>query len=123
MNLNQCKVSISNSSYTYAGKAVTPNVTVTYQNLAGAEITLKKNRDYTVTYQKNAAPGKAAVTVTGKNEYSGTMTKTFQIYPAAVSIKRTENSKSGITIAWKKSERNNRLYCLPKIRRCILEEI
>lgn len=102
MNLNQCKVSISNSSYTYAGKAVSPKVTVTYQNLAGAEITLKKNQDYTVTYQKNAAPGKATVTVTGKNEYSGTTTKTFQIYPAAVSIKKSENSKSGITIAWKK---------------------
>ena len=49
---------------------------------AGAKI-LRLNKDYTVTYSKNKAVGKASVTICGKNAYSGKITKTFAIVKAA----------------------------------------
>lgn len=49
---------------------------------AGAK-TLRLNKDYTVTYSKNKAVGKASVTICGKNAYSGKITKTFTIVKAA----------------------------------------
>lgn len=45
--------------------------------------TLRLNKDYTVTYSKNKAVGKARVTICGKNAYSGKITKTFTIVKAA----------------------------------------
>lgn len=45
--------------------------------------TLRLNKDYTVTYSKNKAVGKASVTICGKNAYSGKITKTFTIVKAA----------------------------------------
>lgn len=45
--------------------------------------TLRLNKDYTVTYSKNKAVGKASVTICGKNAYSGKITKTFAIVKAA----------------------------------------
>lgn len=44
---------------------------------------LRLNKDYTVTYSKNKAVGKASVTICGKNAYSGKITKTFAIVKAA----------------------------------------
>ena len=49
---------------------------------AGAK-TLRLNKDYTVTYSKNKAVGKASVIICGKNAYSGKITKTFAIVKAA----------------------------------------
>ncbi|CCZ92219.1 uncharacterized protein BN751_01362 [Coprococcus eutactus CAG:665] len=49
---------------------------------AGAK-TLRLNKDYTVTYSKNKAVGKASVIIRGKNAYSGKITKTFAIVKAA----------------------------------------
>lgn len=49
---------------------------------AGAKA-LRLNKDYTVTYSKNKAVGKASVIIRGKNAYSGKITKTFAIVKAA----------------------------------------
>lgn len=49
---------------------------------AGAK-TLRLNKDYTVTYSKNKAVGKASVIIRGKDAYSGKITKTFTIVKAA----------------------------------------
>ncbi len=40
---------------------------------------LVRNRDYTLTYKKNTAPGTASITITGKGNYTGSATKTFLI--------------------------------------------
>ncbi|MBR4513879.1 MAG: hypothetical protein IKO61_03210 [Lachnospiraceae bacterium] len=58
----------------YTGKAITPAVTV---KLDGK--TLKKGTDYDVTYANNTKAGTATVTITGKGDYSGTITKKFLI--------------------------------------------
>ena len=65
---------------TYNGKLLKPSVTVTAGNKK-----LKKNTDYVVTYKNNLHAGTATVTVTGKGNYTGTVTKTFTINPLKAS--------------------------------------
>lgn len=66
---------VSNISVqTYAGKAVTPTVTV---KVGGRN--LKAGTDYIVTYSNNNKCGKATATVTGIGNYSGTAEKEFLI--------------------------------------------
>lgn len=59
---------------TYTGTALTPNVTVTYENK-----TLVKNVDYTVDYKNNTKIGTATIVITGTGDYSGTVEKNFAI--------------------------------------------
>ena len=73
-NLSQCTIKLSKSSYAYDGKAKKPTVTV--KDGAAA---LKEGTDYTATYSNNINAGTAKVTVTGKGNYKGTVTKNFTI--------------------------------------------
>ena len=73
---------LSATSYTYNGKAKTPTVTV-----KDGKTTLKKGTDYTVTYSSNKAIGTAKVTIKGKGNYTGTISKTFTIKPKTATIK------------------------------------
>lgn len=65
----------------YNGKEQKPNVTVQHGNK-----TLVLDNDYTLTYTDNLNAGTASVTVTGKNNYQGTVSKTFTILPAKLVI-------------------------------------
>lgn len=58
----------------YTGKALTPNPVLKY-----GQVTLKKNRDYTVTYKNNVNLGTATVTISGLGNFSGSKTITFSI--------------------------------------------
>lgn len=62
------------------GKSITPVVSVTY---AGEMLTLYNEKtgtgDYTVEYKDNTLPGTATVLLTGKGNYAGTCSVTFQI--------------------------------------------
>ncbi|WP_419023131.1 GH25 family lysozyme [Emergencia sp.] len=62
---------------TYSGKLKIPSVKVKH-----AGTTLKKNTDYTVSYSNNRNAGTASIKITGKRNYSGTITKTFKINKA-----------------------------------------
>ena len=73
-NLSQCTIKLSKSSYAYDGKAKKPAVTV-----KDGKTVLKEGTDYTVTYSNNINAGTAKVTVTGKGNYKGTVTKSFTI--------------------------------------------
>ncbi|MFR8568148.1 MAG: Ig-like domain-containing protein [Longicatena caecimuris] len=77
------------STRTYTGKAIKPSITVKY-----GKTTLKNGRDYTLSYGKNVATGKGTVKITGKGNYSGTITKSFKIVPKkpSVSIKAGKGS-------------------------------
>ncbi len=75
--LSDCTITLSKSVYTYDGKAKTPDVTVKYGNT-----TLAKGTDYTVSYSNNTNVGTGKVTVTGKGNYTGSITKTFAIQEA-----------------------------------------
>lgn len=75
------------ASGTYTGSALEPAVTVTDGDLL-------KAADYEMTYQDNINAGSAAVTVNGRNNYTGTVTKTFTIAPATVTITPTKTGKT-----------------------------
>lgn len=78
-SLDGAQVQVS-GSYIYDGNAKKPsgeNVTVT---LDGEPLT--ENTDYTLSYEDNTDAGEATVKVSGKGNYSGTVTGTFQIAKA-----------------------------------------
>ena len=64
----------------YNGKPYEPSVTVSISN-GKKRITLKKDRDYTLTYKNNINPGNASVIITGKDKYKGSKAFPFTIDP------------------------------------------
>ena len=64
---------------TYTGSAIKPAPTVTVSGKA-----LKYGTDYTVAYQNNTNGGTATVTITGKGDYTGSVSKTFKINAASI---------------------------------------
>ena len=67
-------MTLSTSTYAYDGKAKKPGVTV---KLSGK--TLKNGTDYTVSYSNNTKVGTAKVTIKGKGNYTGSVSKTYSI--------------------------------------------
>ncbi len=63
----------------YTGEAITPEPSVRYGSLV-----LIKDRDYELSYANNVAVGVATITVTLKNNYSGTKDTTFNIVAKAI---------------------------------------
>ena len=66
------------ASVTYTGSAKKPNVIV-----KDGDYTLVEGKDYTVTYSNNTNAGTATVTVTGKGNYTGSVSKNFTINKAS----------------------------------------
>lgn len=73
------ELTLDKSEYEFTGGAVTPDVTVTVD-----EVTLVKGTDYDVSYENNTAVGEATVTVTGKGNYTGTLSDKFTITPISI---------------------------------------
>jgi len=74
-SINNAEVSLSANMYTYDGKVKKPAVTVKVNG-----IKLSSSDDYSLAYANNKEVGKnAKVTITGKGNYTGKVTKTFQI--------------------------------------------
>ena len=74
ISISKASVTLSTSTYAYNGKAKTPSVTV---KVGGK--TLKKDTDYTVSYSNNIKVGTAKVTITGKGNYTGSVSKNYSI--------------------------------------------
>ena len=74
ISISKASVTLSTSTYAYDGKAKKPGVTV---KLNGK--TLKNGTDYTVSYSNNTKVGTAKVTITGKGNYTGSVSKTYNI--------------------------------------------
>lgn len=67
--------SISHStSFTYTGKEIKPIVSIKYNGK-----TLKNGNDYILSYSNNINTGKGNITIKGKGDYTGTVTRTFSI--------------------------------------------
>lgn len=84
--------------FAYTGKAIKPAFGV---EVAGK--TLKKGRDYTITFKNNKKVGEAKVTIKGKGNYSGKLTATFNVVPKGTSIKKVKGGKKSITVTWKRA--------------------
>ncbi len=75
---------------TYTGKALKPTVTVKAK--AGNKTVTLKKTDYTVTYKNNTNAGKATVTIKGKGNATGTLTKTFTIKAVPITTAKVKNA-------------------------------
>ena len=82
------------SSRIYTGEKITyrtdaPEGTEAYVSITDAQGNpMKEGRDYTLSYENNEKVGTAKLIITGKNQYSGTLKKTFKITAATM---KTEN--------------------------------
>ena len=74
ISISKASVTLSTSTYAYDGKAKKPGVTVKINGK-----TLKNGTDYTVSYSNNTKVGTAKVTITGKGNYTGSVSKTYSI--------------------------------------------
>lgn len=72
--LTDSMVTLSAASFPHTGSAVTPTVTVKH-----GITTLIEDTDYYVDFRDNIDVGTAIVIVTGTGNYTGTVTKTFEI--------------------------------------------
>ena len=96
--LSACKVTLTKTSYTYDGKAKKPAVTV-----KDGGTTLTNGKDYEVAYANNINAGTAKVTVTGKGNYTGTVTMNVVIKKAASVITASHITKATSAKAQKAS--------------------
>ena len=62
---------------TYTGKAIRPKLTLRF-----GDETLVEGTDYDLSYDNNVNPGRATVTITGKGNYAGSLSRTFDIVEA-----------------------------------------
>lgn len=100
IKLVSSNVTLSNSKLIYTGSALKPVATVK----VGSK-TLKSGTDYTVTYSNNVniGIGSASITVKGKGNYSGTVTRSFDIVPKKVGdFKQTAYAVNNIPLKWGK---------------------
>ena len=89
-NLNAKGVTVSEvaGNYTYTGSEIKPPVAVDTGtptsgiSISDSEAALTAN-DFTVSYSNNKDAGTASVTITGKGNYTGLVTKTFAIAKAS----------------------------------------
>ena len=99
--LSSSRISLSYTSVAYSGSSKTPTVTV--KNSAGTKLT--KNTDYTISYSKSTrkAIGKYTITMKGKGNYSGSISKTYKIIPKKMTVKSAKSSsKKKLTVKWTK---------------------
>ena len=110
------KLSLEYDSIDYDGNEKTPavtNLTGTISYVSGGktqtkQVTLVKDKDFTVSYKNNTKPGTATVTVTGIGNYAGTLTKTFKINAKETKVDKVtgfasqETTTSSIKLAWNK---------------------
>ena len=85
-SIAECHFTIGQSGYAYTGRAIEPMVTVTGKDAdSGAEVTLTKDEDYTVSYEDNVDYGVGRVIVQGIGDYTGYHIEKFGILPGKVS--------------------------------------
>ena len=87
-NISSVSVVLDTTEYTYDGTAKKPGVTVTDGSLGG----LAQGTDYTVGYSNNTKAASSTdadaptVTITGKGNYTGTKSATFNILSAEMTV-------------------------------------
>ncbi len=69
------EITLEESDFVYDGQAKTPEWSFSEESYA----TLVYDVDYTVEWSDNTLPGTATLTICGKGNYTGSLTKTFQI--------------------------------------------
>lgn len=94
-----CQITLSSGSYVYDGTEKKPDIIV-----KDGSDTLKKDIDYTVSYEKNIHAGTASATITGKGRYTGTAVKHYTITASSISKASIALSKTSYTYDGKPKE-------------------
>lgn len=79
--IEDCEITLAQTSYTYDGSEKKPGIAVSYK---GTKLT--EGTDYSLTYWNNVNAGTATVTVTGSEEYKGSIDKSFTIAKASQTV-------------------------------------
>jgi len=98
-NIADAKLTMPVDKAPYTGSAVNP-----YFWIADGKTVLEKDKDYTVEIKDNVEIGTGTVTVTGKGDYTGTITKTFEIDPVTVIAESVTIGKKESTIVLNKNK-------------------
>ena len=91
-DLTKTKISLSASSFIYDGAEKKPAITI---KAGKKQLTL--NKDYTISCKNNTNVGTASVTVTGKGNYTGTISKSFTIAATNLSTADVKLSAASFT--------------------------
>ncbi len=91
-DLTKTTISLSASSFIYDGAEKKPAITI---KAGKKQLTL--NKDYTISYKNNTNVGTASVTVTGKGNYIGTISKSFTIAATNLSTADVKLSAASFT--------------------------
>ncbi len=78
-SVENCTLTLSNTSYVYDGKAKKPEVII----VDGTK-TLEKGVDYQIAFANNTDAGTATITITGIGSYIGTVEQIFEITPKVI---------------------------------------
>ncbi len=92
LKVEQTEITLEQTDYEYTGNEIRPTITV--KDISGKILT--KGIDYTVSCENNINLGKAKVIITGKGNYTGTLSTEFTI------IQKNLNSE-GMSIALEKT--------------------
>ena len=93
---------IQDQDFTGAAVKPVPTVKLTVTQGSGQQavkktLTLKSGTDYTVSYKNNVNPGTASLTITGKGNFTGTLTRTFKIVKAKPAYERLAGDNRFLT--------------------------
>ncbi|MCQ2514475.1 MAG: fibronectin type III domain-containing protein [Ruminococcus sp.] len=97
-NINDCVITYQDT-YSYTGSSISPVIEV--KNSKGQ--LLKKDTDYTVSYNNNISVGTGNIVVKGKGKYSDTITNTFNIsndIPVVENLNNTLLHPQTLTMKW-----------------------
>lgn len=101
----------------YTGKELKPAVTV----LTGDEKKLN-SKYYTVSYKNNKKVGKATVTLTFRDRYTGKMKRSFKIVPAGTAFTKSKAKKKAVALSWKKQSSQTDGYQIQYGRKVSFED-
>lgn len=79
-SISSASVSGIDAGYPWTGSVISPKPVVSYNGK-----TLREGTDYTLFYQNNCNAGNASVTISGKGNFNGSVSKNFQIAPCDLS--------------------------------------
>lgn len=89
----------------YTGKKIKPTTSFRLKAMNGGEVVYllpKEGVDYTCQYRNNKKIGQASIVYTFLGNYTGTVTKAFQIVPRTPKIQSAKKVSGGCLIRWKK---------------------
>jgi hypothetical protein len=98
ISIASCTIPKTVANQNYTGKSIKPNITIKNRTA-----TLKNGTDYTISYKNNINPGTATITITGKGNYTGSISKTFKIVVGQTKgITTNAQTTNTITVKWTK---------------------